>query len=234
MKKFILFLRIHWIKIISACVLVLLIIGSFLFVRYCITNYFSLESFTRKQISGQSALLLPMFFLVQLLSIPFIFITQYYLMYGTFGRLGNQKIDRAKVNVRWSEVIGMESAKKEAWEIVKLLKDRHLLKAIGGKIIKGTLMIGPPGCGKTYLAKAIATECGLPLIAAVGSDFIGIFVGQGTARMKALFKQARTLAKLEGGCIIFIDEIDSFARPRAADTGFGGGELIKMLRLINF
>src|SRR6185436_15781356 len=129
---------------------------------------------------------------------------------------------KAKVSVKWDQVIGMDSAKREAWEIVKLLKDRHLLKMIGGKVIKGTMMIGPPGCGKTYLAKAIATECGLPLMSAVGSEFVGMFVGQGAAQMKSLFKQAREMAKMHGGCIIFIDEIDSFARPRMADTGFGG------------
>jgi cell division protease FtsH len=117
----------------------------------------------------------------------------------------------------------MESAKKEAWELVSLLKDRNLLKAIGGKIVKGTMMIGPPGCGKTYLAKAIATECGLPMLSVSGSDFVGIFVGQGAAQMKAVFKQARGQAEIHGGCLIFIDEIDSFARPRMADTGFGGG-----------
>jgi len=159
----------------------------------------------------------------------FVFVTflqganYFFMSGGLFGRLGREKMALGQVHVKWDDVIGMESAKKEAWEIVRLLKDRHLVKSIGGKIVKGTLMIGPPGCGKTYLAKAIASECGMPLISVAGSEFVGIFVGQGAAQMKSLFKQARSTAEIHGGCIIFIDEIDSFARPRMADTGFGGG-----------
>ncbi len=169
------------------------------------------------------ALLLPMFVIVHLVSLPIMLGMQFYFMQG--GGMGKVYVEKAKVSVKWDEVIGLENAKKEAWELVKLLKDRALLQRVGGKIIKGTMMIGPPGCGKTYLAKAIASECGLPLLPTVGSEFVGMFVGQGTARMKSLFNQARALAKLEGGCIVFIDEIDSFARPRGADTGFGGGRM---------
>ncbi|OGX59793.1 MAG: hypothetical protein A2306_05855 [Omnitrophica WOR_2 bacterium RIFOXYB2_FULL_38_16] len=222
-KKLVTFLRIYWVKIVAAAVILLLAVLSTIFVIYCINNFFSLESFSRKQISGQMALLLPMFVIVHLLSMPIMMAMQFYFMQG--GGIGKVYIEKAKVNVKWDEVIGLENAKREAWELVKLLKDRALLKSVGGKIIKGTMMIGPPGCGKTYLAKAIASECGLPLLPTVGSEFVGMFVGQGTARMKSLFSQARALAKLEGGCIVFIDEIDSFARPRGADMGFGGGRM---------
>ena len=136
--------------------------------------------------------------------------------------MGENKILGGKVNVKWEEVIGMKDAKEEAWEIVKLLKDRNLLKAIGGKIVKGVIMFGPPGCGKTYLAKAMATEAGFPFMSAVGSDLVGIYVGEGARKMKDIFKEARELAKAEGGCIIFFDEVDSFAMPRGTDSGGGG------------
>ena len=145
----------------------------------------------------------------------------YYFMFmggGMAKFLGSDSATHTKANVKWDEVIVMEQAKKEAWEIVQFLKDRKLLKVIGGNIIKGALLVGGPGCGKTYLAKAIATEAGLPFISAVGSEFVAMFVGLGAARMKSLFKEARKMAKLEGGCIIFIDEIDSFARPRTGES----------------
>ena len=135
---------------------------------------------------------------------------------------GENKILGGKVDVKWDDVIGMDDAKEEAWEIVKLLKDRNMLKAVEGKIIKGVIMFGPPGCGKTYLAKAMATEAGFPFMSAVGSDLVGIFVGEGAKKMKDIFKEARAMARAEGGCIIFFDEIDSFATPRQQDLGYGG------------
>ncbi len=223
MKKLFILLKTHWIKILVVILLAAVTIASAVFLYYCVANYWTLENFSRKQISGQMALLLPMFVIVQLITLPIMFAMQYYLMQGgPLTGIGREKMDKAKANVKWNEVIGMDEAKKEAWEMVKLLKDRSLLKVIGGKIVKGTLMIGPPGCGKTYLAKAIATECGLPMISAAGSEFVGIFIGVGASRIRSLFKQARAMAALDGGCIVFIDEIDSFARPRQMDRGFGG------------
>jgi cell division protease FtsH len=138
-------------------------------------------------------------------------------------KTGEEKILSNKVNVKWDEVIGMTSAKEEAWELVDLLKDRNRLKSVGGKIVKGILLLGPPGCGKTYLAKAMATESGFPFISAMGSDLVGIYVGEGAKKMKNIFKEARDLAKAEGGCIVFFDEIDTFATHRVEERGYGGG-----------
>ncbi|MEW5895150.1 MAG: AAA family ATPase [Candidatus Omnitrophota bacterium] len=222
MKKLKVFFKLYWLHTLVWGLILASVVISIFFVNYCIQNYFTIEAFSRKQIAGQMALLLPMFLLVQLIGMPIMIWMQYYFMQGGFAKMGQSKVTLAHANVKWNDVIGMEGAKAEAWELVELLKDRAKVKAIGGKIIKGTIMLGPPGCGKTYLAKAIATECGLPLISATGSEFIGMFVGIGTARMKSLFKEARALAELHGGCLVFIDEIDSFARPRQADQGFGG------------
>lgn len=226
MRKIKIFLKLYWIRLLIGVVALVFLIAFFSYLKYTLESFNTLEDFTKRQLSGTMAMYLPMFFFAQILVLPLYFAMYFYMMRGGgMGKLSSQKLSKAEVNVKWDDVIGMDAAKRDAWELVKLLKDRHLLKAIGGKIIKGTLMIGPPGCGKTYLAKAVATQCGLPLLSVSGSDFVGMFVGQGAAQMKSLFKQARAQASLEGGCLIFIDEIDSFARPRQADRGFGGGTI---------
>lgn len=141
---------------------------------------------------------------------------------GGFNQMRKNKIKSDDVNIRFDQVIGIDEAKEEAWEVVQLIKDRTKLKQIGGKILRGMLLIGPPGCGKTLLAKAIATEANLPFLAISGSEFVEIFVGVGASRVRKLFEKAKKLAYAEGGCIIFIDELDAIGRRRS--FSFGGGQ----------
>jgi len=149
-------------------------------------------------------------------------------MYLTFMRGGFAKLDKAPIkgkdiSITWDDVIGMHDAKQESGEIVQLIKDRAGVKKMGGSVIKGLLMLGPPGCGKTYLAKAIATESNMPFISMSGSEFVEVFVGVGASRVRKLFKKARDLAYGFGGCIVFIDEIDAIGRSRTYSS-MGGQE----------
>jgi cell division protease FtsH len=153
-----------------------------------------------------------------------IFVVLYsWVLQGGLQKLKKNQVKSDKVNIVWKDVIGMEGAKLEAKELVSLIKDRVRVKKIGGNIIRGMLMMGPPGCGKTYLAKAIATEAGLPFISMSGAEFVEVFVGVGASRVRQLFQKARRLAYAEGGCIIFIDEIDAVGRKRVF-SAFGGTE----------
>jgi AFG3 family protein len=114
------------------------------------------------------------------------------------------------VKVTFDDVAGLKEAKEELKEIVEFLKNPSRFTKLGGKIPKGALLIGPPGTGKTLLAKAIAGEAGVPFFSLSGSDFVEMFVGVGSARVRDLFKQAKDKAPV----IIFIDEIDAVGRSR--------------------
>jgi cell division protease FtsH len=153
-----------------------------------------------------------------------IFVVLYsWVLQGGLQKLKKKQIKGEGVNIAWKDVVGMEAAKMEARELVELIKDRARIKKIGGNIIRGMLMMGPPGCGKTYLAKAIATEAGIPFISMSGAEFVEVFVGVGASRVRQLFEKARRLAYASGGCIIFIDEIDAIGRKRVF-SAFGGTE----------
>ena len=115
-----------------------------------------------------------------------------------------------KSTIRLKDVAGLEDIKTEALEFVHFLNNDEKYKKIGAKIPRGLLFHGPPGNGKTLLAKAIAGECNIPFIASSGPDFSELYVGVGAARIRKLFSKARKLEK----CIIFIDEIDALCRNR--------------------
>ena len=134
-----------------------------------------------------------------------------------FGRSKARMHFKEKTQVTFDDVAGIEEAKDEVGEIVAFLKSPQKFRRIGGRIPRGVLLVGPPGCGKTLLAKAIAGEADVPFFSICGSDFVEMFVGVGASRVRDLFKQARENAP----CIIFLDEIDAVGRRRG--TGLGGG-----------
>jgi len=124
--------------------------------------------------------------------------------------------------VTFNDVAGVDEAKEELKEVIEFLKDPKKFQRLGGKIPKGVLLVGPPGCGKTLIAKAVAGEAGVPFFSISGSDFVEMFVGVGASRVRDLFDQGRRAAQLPGkGAIIFIDEIDAVGRLRF--SGIGGG-----------
>ncbi len=124
--------------------------------------------------------------------------------------------------VTFNDVAGVDEAKEELKEVIEFLKDPKKFQKLGGKIPKGVLLVGPPGCGKTLIAKAVAGEAGVPFYSISGSDFVEMFVGVGASRVRDLFEQGRKAAKVSGkGAIIFIDEIDAVGRLRF--SGIGGG-----------
>jgi AFG3 family protein len=124
------------------------------------------------------------------------------------------------VKLNFNDVAGLEEAKTEVMEIVDFLKNPKKYTSLGGKIPKGALLIGPPGTGKTMLAKAVAGEANVPFFSISGSDFVEMFVGVGASRVRDLFKQAKEKAP----CIVFIDEIDAVGRARGRNANFGSND----------
>ncbi|HEY8298076.1 MAG TPA: ATP-dependent zinc metalloprotease FtsH [Candidatus Baltobacteraceae bacterium] len=135
----------------------------------------------------------------------------------SFGRSRAKTLSENRPKVTFQDVAGVDEAKEELGEIVEFLKYPKKFQALGARIPKGVLLLGPPGSGKTLLARAIAGEAGVPFFSISGSDFVEMFVGVGASRVRDLFDQAKKSAP----CIIFIDEIDAVGRQRGA--GLGGG-----------
>ncbi len=122
--------------------------------------------------------------------------------------------------VHFDDVAGAEEEKVEMAELVSYLKEPKKFAKFGAKLPKGVLLVGPPGCGKTLLAKAVAGEAGVPFYYISGSDFVEMFVGVGAGRVRDMFK----IAKENAPCLVFIDEIDAVGRQRGAGLGGGNDE----------
>lgn len=136
------------------------------------------------------------------------------------GRSPGKLADKNQVNVKFTDVAGLYGAKEEVMEIVDFLKSPAKYTKLGAKIPKGALLVGPPGTGKTMLAKAVAGEANVPFFSISGSDFVEMFVGVGASRVRDLFHQAKEKAP----CIVFIDEIDAVGRARGKNAGFSGND----------
>lgn len=135
----------------------------------------------------------------------------------SFGRSKARRAGENTPKVSFEDVAGIDEAKQELFEVVDFLKNTKKYVALGAKIPKGILLTGPPGVGKTHIARAVAGEAGVPFFHISGSDFVEMFVGVGAARVRDLFETA----KAHKPCLIFVDEIDAVGRQRGA--GLGGG-----------
>ena len=122
--------------------------------------------------------------------------------------------------IRFSDVAGEDEAKENLAEIVDYLHNPKKYTDVGASMPKGVLLVGPPGTGKTMLAKAVAGEAGVPFFSMSGSEFVEMFVGMGASKVRDLFKQAKEKAP----CIVFIDEIDAIGQKRNAGSGMGGND----------
>lgn len=170
------------------------------------------------------------FYVLLYLSLPIVLLVATWLMFrrardqflgggilSGFNKSPAKRYETGKQRVTFEDVAGLEGVKHELEEIVEFLKAPEKFQRLGGRIPKGTLLMGPPGTGKTLLAKAVAGEAGVPFFSINGSEFIQMFVGVGASRVRDMFKTAKDASP----CILFIDEIDAVGRVRGA--GLGGG-----------
>lgn len=139
-------------------------------------------------------------------------------MLMSFGRSKHKLHGKEQMKVTFDDVAGIEEAKEEVAEIIEFLKYPKKFQKIGGRIPRGILLVGPPGCGKTLLAKAIAGQANVPFFSISGSDFVEMFVGVGASRVRDLFQTAKD----NSPCIIFLDEIDAIGKKRGPGFVSGG------------
>ncbi len=159
----------------------------------------------------------------------FVGIFQLFSRNSAGGGPGGLQIGKSKAKVyvegestktMFGDVAGVDEAKQELQEIVQFLKTPEKYTKIGAKIPKGVLLVGPPGTGKTLLAKAVAGEAGVPFFSISGSEFVELFVGVGSSRVRDLFEQA----KKQSPCIVFIDELDAIGKARSSGGMYGGND----------
>ena len=141
------------------------------------------------------------------------------MMFGGMGKSNAKVYVQSTAGIRFADVAGEDEAKENLQEVVNYLHDPSKYESIGAKMPKGILLVGPPGTGKTMLAKAVAGESNVPFFSISGSEFVEMFVGMGASKVRDLFKQAKEKAP----CIVFIDEIDAIGQKRSGGQ-YGGND----------
>ncbi len=141
------------------------------------------------------------------------------MMFGGIGKSNAKVYVQSTAGIRFADVAGEDEAKENLQEVVNYLHDPSKYESIGAKMPKGILLVGPPGTGKTMLAKAVAGESNVPFFSISGSEFVEMFVGMGASKVRDLFKQAKEKAP----CIVFIDEIDAIGQKRSGGQ-YGGND----------
>src|SRR5205085_12022464 len=179
--------------------------------------------FQEKPASGWVGLLYQLIFMVVLFGLL------YWVLFRRMGaaganalNLGRNRVkiyDRKEMKTTFGDVAGLDEAVEELHEIVDFLKHPKKYQRLGGRIPKGVLLLGPPGCGKTLLARAVAGEANVPFFFMSGSEFVEMFVGLGAARVRGLFEKANEKAP----ALVFLDELDTIGKGRAGAMGAGFG-----------
>ena len=178
---------------------------------------------TKQRVRQVSTFLLPLMILANLFALLFSLGRQSTSAIGevmTFGTIGKGKVKKGMATVSFDDVGGAEEAVAELREVRDYLTDPAKYEALGAAPPKGVLLFGPPGCGKTLLAKAVAGEAGVPFFSVAGAEFVESLVGVGAARVRDLFQRVRAAAP----AIVFIDELDAAGRKRGTGGGGGGSD----------